>query len=260
MRVDPVPGGLASPTERRFRILIADDDVLVRRLLRDTLEHSHMTVVAEAETGRQALELAVHYRPDVLLIDLLMPEGTGLDVVRRLTALGADQIRTVVLTSTRDEEAALMVLRAGAVGYLTKDMPIAELPRAIRGVMRGEAAVSRRLSLVLVERLRQVGSTNIGVRPVRSPLTPREWEVLDLLCERQSTTAIADRLVVSVETVRSHIKSILRKLEVNSRAAAVALSPSLRTPSNGVRMSAQVTGRDGYGQLQLLGEQGPVVR
>ena len=251
---DPAVDPAVVPADQRVRVVIADDDLLVRRVLRDVLERTGMTVVAEAGTGREAVELAVYYRPDVLIVDLLMPEGTGLHVIRRLAALGIHEVRTVVLTGTRDEDAAVAVLRSGAVGYLTKDMAITELPRAIHGVMNGEAAVSRRLSLVLIERLREGRTSDVGLRPVRSSLTPREWEVLDLLCEHESTSAIADRLVVSVETVRSHVKSILRKLEVNSRSAAVDLAPSLRKPVASRTEVAEPSPHNGHRLVRLINQ------
>jgi DNA-binding NarL/FixJ family response regulator len=137
-----------------------------------------------------------------------------------------------MLTRSEDDELGLLGLRAGAVGYLTKDMSVDAIPRALRGAHAGEAAISRVLSMKLVERLRMVPESGVGVRPVRSPLTPREWEVLDLLCADRSTDDIADTLVLSVETVRSHIKNLLRKLGVRSREEAVALATNLRAPSS----------------------------
>jgi DNA-binding NarL/FixJ family response regulator len=110
-------------------------------------------------------------------------------------------------------------------------MNVDSIPRALHGAKAGEAAISRVLSMKLVERLRIVPEAGIGVRPVRSILTPREWEVLDFLCAGQSTEEIADSLVLSVETIRSHIKNILRKLGVRSREEAIAVANNLRNPS-----------------------------
>ena len=116
---------------------------------------------------------------------------------------------------------ALTGLRAGAAGFLTKDLPVEALPRASRAVTRGEAAVSRAMTQQLIEYLRDQPERQSGMRPVRSPLTNREWEVVGLLAEQRSNAEIAAALVVSSATVRSHMKSILRKLGVRTRQEAV---------------------------------------
>jgi NarL family two-component system response regulator LiaR len=220
-----------TPAAERIRVLLADDDPLVRRILRDTLQDAGFAIVAEAGTGREAVELALHYEPDLMVVDLGMPEGDGIEVVRRVMAgLAPDvQVQAVVLTSRDDDETALEALQAGAVGYLLKETALEGLPAALRAAARGEAAISRRLSRHLIDHLRRLPQGQIGLRPVRSALTPREWEVLDKLCEGRSTEEIADEMVLATETVRSHIKNVLRKLGVGSRAEAIALAPRLRT-------------------------------
>ena len=122
-----------------------------------------------------------------------------------------------------------MTLRAGASGFLCKSVGVDALPRALRCAKDGEAVVSRQLTMRLIEGLRRVRVDGAGMRPIRSPLTPREWEVLDLLCQERSTDDIADALVLSVETVRSHIKSVLRKLGVRSRQDAIKAAARLRS-------------------------------
>ena len=122
-----------------------------------------------------------------------------------------------------------MTLRAGASGFLCKSVGVDALPRALRCARDGEAVVSRALTMRLIEGMRRVREDGSGMRPIRSPLTPREWEVLDLLCQERSTDEIADTLVLSVETVRSHIKSVLRKLGVRSRQEAVKAASGLRS-------------------------------
>jgi DNA-binding NarL/FixJ family response regulator len=119
-------------------------------------------------------------------------------------------------------------LRAGAGGYLSKDVEVDMLPQALEGAVRGEAAISRRLSMRLIEQLRRLPEATSGMRPVRSPLTAREWEVVDLLYEGKSTDEIADALVLSTETVRSHIKNLMRKLGATTRAEAVELAHRAR--------------------------------
>ena len=122
----------------------------------------------------------------------------------------------------------MLSLRAGAIGFVPKSVSLDVLPRIIESAHRGEAVISRRLTMRLVDQVRRVREDGTGLRPVRSPLTSREWEVLDLMCEGQSTDDIADGLVLSAETVRSHVKSILRKLGVRSRRDAVEATQRMR--------------------------------
>src|SRR4051812_31324681 len=210
-----------------LRVIVADDDPLARRVVRDALEAGGIVVIAEASTGREAVELSLYYKPDVVLMDLVMPDGDGIQATRRILACEPDT-EVVILTSSDDDDVGLVGLRAGASGFLNKRAGVDALPRALRGAAAGEAVVSRRMTMRLVDSMRRTRSDGAGVRPVRSPLTPREWEVLDLLCAGQSTDEIADALVLSAETVRSHIKNLLRKLGVSSRQAAVEQARRMR--------------------------------
>jgi NarL family two-component system response regulator LiaR len=209
-----------------LRTIVADDDPLVRRLIRDTLQTDNVTVVAEATTGREAVELALFYRPDVVVMDYMMPEMDGIEATRRLYEQDPD-IRVVMLTGG-DETLGLRGLRAGAVGFLSKDMELSSLPRALRGALDGEAAISRRLAMHLVQHYRSAPTGGMGLRPVRSSLTDREWEVLDLLSGGASTDDIARLLVLSIETVRTHLKNLYRKLEVRTREQAVEAAVRMR--------------------------------
>jgi RNA polymerase sigma factor (sigma-70 family) len=213
--------------EPRLRAIIADDDPFARRMIKDALQRSDIVVIAEAQNGREAMELCLHYRPDVLLMDIVMPELDGIAATREIIKERPEQT-VVLLTSAGEEEMGLVGLRAGASGFLTKDVDIDSLPQALRGASRGEAAISRLLGMRLVEQLRRAPETGTGMRPVKSPLTPREWEVIDLLYEGKSTDEIADSLVLSRETVRSHVKNILRKLGVTSREEAVEAAQRMR--------------------------------
>jgi NarL family two-component system response regulator LiaR len=212
------------------RAIVADDDPFARRTIKDALRRAGIVVVAEARDGREAVEYCLHYRPDVVLMDVVMPELDGIAATRRILKQIPSQV-IVLLTSADEDEMGMVGLRAGASGFLTKEVDIEVLPQALRGAFNGEAVVSRRFGMRLVEHLRHTPEPR-GMRPVHGPLTPREWEVMDLICERKSTDQIAEALVLSTETVRSHVKHILRKLGARSRAEAVEIAQAMRGATN----------------------------
>ncbi len=227
MRTNPtssVVGEEADP----LRVIVVDDDPLARRTIKETLKRDGILVVAEGHDGREAIELCLQHRPDVVLMDIVMPELDGISATRRIVKEVPGQL-VVILTSGDEEELGLLGLRAGAVGFLSKDLEIDVLPRVLRGASDGEAVVSRRLGKRLLEHLRRLPEGGPGMRPVKSTLTPREWEVIDLLHEGKSTEEIARALVLSSGTVRSHVKHILRKLDARSREEAVAAAERLRS-------------------------------
>ena len=218
-----------------MRAVIADDDPFARRVIKDALTESGVLVVAEARNGREAVEFALYYRPDVVMMDVVMPELGGILATRQILKAAPDQL-VIVLSGADDEddEIGLLALRAGAAGFLSKDVDINALPRTLNGVVAGEAAISRRLTKRVIEQLRSAAGVSYGMRPVKSPLTAREWEVIDLLKATRSTDEIAAELVLSTETVRSHVKNVLRKLKVRSREEAVAVTDRIAAgqPSN----------------------------
>jgi NarL family two-component system response regulator LiaR len=218
-----------SSTGEPLRAVIADDDPFARMVIKDVLQGAGVRVIAEASNGRQAVEYVLYYRPDVVVMDVVMPELDGIMATRQILKEIPEQL-IIMLTGAGDEddELGLQALRAGASGFLSKEVDIEALPRALDGVRRGEAAVSRRMTKRLIERLRHTPGGAAGMRPVKSPLTPREWEVIDLLRAAKSTEEIAQTLVLSTETVRSHVKNILRKLGVRSREDAVAAAEKMR--------------------------------
>jgi len=216
----------------RVRAIVADDDALARRMIKDSLQRAGLLVVAEAQNGREAVELCRYYRPDVMLMDVVMPGLDGIAATREILKSNPNQL-VIILTSSDEEEMGILGLRTGAAGFLSKDVDIEALPNAILGARNGEAAISRRLAMRLVETVRKIPEGSVGMRPVKSPLTAREWEVLDLLSASKSTDEIADVLVLSRETVRSHVKNILRKLDARSREEAVAIAERLRGPGGG---------------------------
>lgn len=209
------------------RVIVADDDPFVRRLVKDALQKAGIVVIAEASSGREAVELTLHYHPDVALIDVSMPDVDGFAATRRIVAQSPRQL-VVLLTGPEDEEVALLGLRAGASGFLSKDLPVEALPQVVKAAARGEAAVSRSLTARLIAHLRRLTEGQPEMRPIRSPLTNREWEVVGILAERRSNSDIAAELAVSPATVRSHMKSIRRKLGVQSREDAVEVAEQLR--------------------------------
>jgi two-component system, NarL family, response regulator LiaR len=209
------------------RVITADDDPFARRVIKAALQAAGLTVIAEAKNGREAVQLALHYRPDVVVMDVIMPELDGILATRQILKTRPDQL-IVVLTGDDEQEFGLPALQAGAVGFLSKEADIEALPRALQGVLRGEAAISREMTRRLIDRYRGTADGAAGLRPIRSPLTPREWEVIELLQPDRSPDDVADTLVLSTETVRTHIKNIMRKLDVHSRADAISAAERLR--------------------------------
>jgi len=220
--------------EEPLQAVIADDDPFARRVVKDVLQKAGVRVIAEARDGRQAVELTLFYRPDVVVMDVVMPELDGIIATRQIRKALPEQL-VIVLTGAgeEDQELGLQALRAGASGFLSKDVEIDALPRALEGVRAGEAAISRKMTRTLIDRLRDAPSGSSGMRPVKSPLTVREWEVIDLLKAERTTDQIADELVLSTETVRSHVKNILRKLAVRSRQEAVEAADRMRNGLGG---------------------------
>jgi two-component system, NarL family, response regulator LiaR len=212
-----------------LRVVIADADPLARRMVRDALQRDAIVVVAEAPTGREAVELAAFYRPDAVIVDAAVPDVDCIEVARVIHDRSPG-ICVIVLASVPDDALALRLLRVGAAGFLEKTVDPEMLPRVLRGALEGEAAISRRLAMAVIESYRRAPRGGAGLRPVRSPLTDREWEVLDLLAGGAGTDDIARALVLSTETVRSHLKNLYRKLDVRSREDAVEAAHRLRDP------------------------------
>ena len=207
----------------RLTVLVADDHAPTRAGVRDALGDDGFTVVAEAAGADAAVELALRERPDVCLLDVHMPGG-GIAAAARITE-NLPESAVVMLTVSRDDEDLFAALRAGAAGYLLKDMDPARLAPALRGVVAGEAAVPRTLVARVVEEFRS-SERRPSLPLVRSRgarLTAREWEVLELLRERLTTGEIAHRLGLSAVTVRRHVSSILAKLRVPDRRAMARL-------------------------------------
>jgi DNA-binding NarL/FixJ family response regulator len=181
-------------------------------------------VVGEAEDGAQALELARRRRPDVILMDVRMPRLDGVEATRRLVEEGS-QARILILTTFDLDEYVYEALRAGASGFLLKDVQPAQLVEAIRVVARGEALLAPTVTRRLLDRFAQGLPGAPGEPPPElSSLTERELEVLGLLASGLSNAELAERLVLSETTVKTHVSSILRKLGLRDRVQAVVLA------------------------------------
>lgn len=212
----------AEPIVQPLRITLADDHPPTRAGVRRALETAGWIVCGEGQDAKSAVALAEEHRPDVALLDIHMPGG-GVTAAERISAL-LPNTAVVMLTVSRNDADLFSALRAGASGYLLKDIDPDRLPMALEGVLRGEAALPRNLVARLMEEFRGRGRRRMTL-PNRQAvaLTSREWEVLELMGDGRRTNEIAERLQVSAVTVRTHVSAILRKLHVKDRAEAVKL-------------------------------------
>ncbi|UCC86495.1 MAG: response regulator transcription factor [Anaerolineales bacterium] len=198
------------------RVLIADDHIIVRRGIRALLEtEPNIEVAGEAENGKEAVAEAERIQPDVILMDLVMPEMDGIEAIRRITA-SQPEARILVLTSFAADDKVFPAIKAGALGYLLKDSGPDELVGAIHQVYRGESSLHPTIARKLLQEL----SRPLEQPPAPEPLTEREVEVLQLVARGQSNQEIAEKLVISEATARTHVSHILRKLHLASRTQA----------------------------------------
>ena len=210
-----------------IRVLIADDQALVRSGFRMILEaRDDLTVVGEASDGEHAVRLAAETHPDVVLMDVRMPGTDGVAATARLTR-SADPPKVIILTTYDLEEPLYAALRAGASGFLLKDVRPAELVEAIRVVARGDALLAPTATRRLLDRFMATDVTPSAPAAGLGQLTGREREVLRLLARGASNAEIAAQLVVTEATVKTHVSAILRKLQVRDRVQAVVLAYDL---------------------------------
>ena len=202
-------------------VLIVDDHPLTREALGALLTQHGFSVVAQASDGDEAIELARGLRPNIVLLDLSMPGLDGLTALPRLRD-AAPEAEVVVLTASEDDGNLLAAIRGGAAGYLLKSEPPDRIVGFLRGVTQGEVALSGQIARRLLEQVREGGRGGGAVpESIASVLSARELEVLLLLDQHLGTEEIAQRLIISEHTVRSHVKSLLSKLGVSSRREAV---------------------------------------
>ena len=216
-----------------MRVIMIDDHALFRVGLQGLLEQRGIEVIAATAEGSEGIRLAEEMQPDIILLDLRMPEMGGLEILQKIKAKKI-KIPVVMLTTSNEEQDLVEALRNGAQGYLLKDMEPDELVGALRDIEKGKNVVAQELTDVLA---RMVQGDPIDQQKKETPfsaLTPRELEILCLLADGQSNKVIARNLGISDGTVKLHVKAILRKLEVHSRveAAVIAVEQGLRQNKN----------------------------
>ncbi|MGD2155905.1 MAG: response regulator transcription factor [Anaerolineales bacterium] len=203
-----------------IRVLVADDHKLFRQGLISLIRTrgDDVEVIGEAATGKEAIQLAKQLRPDVVLMDIYMPHGDGLQTIKEMRERFPD-IAVVMLTSSEDDRHLYEAVRLGASGYLLKSLDASELFDLLKGIMHGEAAMTREMAARL---LKSVSNRSVRADRGEEPLTDREIDVLGLVAQGASNLQIADILCISINTVKSHLKNILAKLQLENRTQAAA--------------------------------------
>jgi len=209
-----------------MRVLLIDDHALVRKGLEALLQSRGIEIADAVGSGKEGIECAKKLNPGIILLDVNMPEMSGLDTLRALREQGI-QIPVLMLTMSRDEKDLEGALRAGAQGYLLKDMDPEELVPALRDAVQGKNVVAKELigSLTRIVQGQSADSAEPTEKPgLLADLTPRETEILEHIAEGQSNKVIARELDITDGTVKLHVKSILRKLNVHSRVEAAVMA------------------------------------
>jgi len=222
--------------EDKIRVLIVDDHAVVRQGLRTFLDLQGdvawlpIDVVGEAANGVEAVELARQLQPDIVLLDLVMPEMDGIAATSRIIQ-NCPQTQVIILTSFGEQDRVIPAIRAGAQSYLLKDIPPDDLVQAVRQVYRGQVQLHPEVAKSLMTAIAEDDSASTGrvAKPALSDLTERELEVLLLIANGLSNNKIAKKLIISEKTVKSHVSSILSKLHLEDRtqAAIYALKHNL---------------------------------
>ena len=209
------------------RVLIVDDHPLTREALGSLLAANGFDVAGQAAGALEAIELARRLQPELIVLDLTMPDMDGLQALPSLRD-AAPEAEVVVLTASEDDGNLLAAIRGGAAGYLLKSEPPERIVEFLRGVGHGEAALSGEVARRLLEEVREGGGSRGVPDAIAQALSARELEVLLLLDEHLGTDEVAARLYISEHTVRSHVKSLLRKLGVSSRQEALSALQAAR--------------------------------
>jgi DNA-binding NarL/FixJ family response regulator len=207
----------------RPRVVLAEEHPTLRAAVKNVLEADGFVVCGEAEDAEEGLRVVLHERPDVCLVGLRL-EGSLRMIARITDERDGTGTVVIVLTASRSTESMIAAIRAGATGYLLKEMNPERIPPAVRGVLSGEAAMPRTLVVRLIREIQRLGrGPMLNGRAGLVELTSRQWEVLNLMSDQLSTAEIAERLRISPVTVRRHASGIVDKLGVADRESAVAL-------------------------------------
>jgi DNA-binding NarL/FixJ family response regulator len=220
----------------KLRVVIADDQALVRTGFRMILTADGIDVVAEAATGADAVDAVRRTRPDVVLMDVRMPEMDGLEATRRILATESDPLPRIIILTTFDlDRYVYAALSAGASGFLLKDVTPEQLVAGIRLIRSGDALLAPTITRRLIERYAVRDRHTTTLHRDLSTLTPRELEVLQLLARGLSNAELATRLQLSDATVKTHVARILSKLQLRDRAQAIVVSYETGLVTPGVR-------------------------
>lgn len=202
--------------ETKIRVMLVDDHTMVRKGLSAFLfAFDDLELVGEAASGEEAIKLCSQVKPDIVLMDLVMPGMDGASATQKIIT-ACPQIRVIALTSFKEQNLVENALKAGAISYLLKDITAEELAHAIRSAHAGKSTLAPEAAQVLIE------ATRMPAEKIGCDLTDREREVLALMVKGLNNTQIAERLVISVSTAKFHVSSILSKLQATSRTEAVA--------------------------------------
>jgi DNA-binding NarL/FixJ family response regulator len=211
-----------------IRVLIVDDQALFREGLHTLLSvQAGIEVVGEANNGEEALHLVAQTSPDVVLMDMRMPVMSGITATRRIK-VEFPHVRVIALTTFDDDEYVFEGLRAGASGYLLKDVSIQKLVEAIQAAVHGGGVLEPSIALKVIEAVARQAQVNPDQQPLIEPLTFRELDVLRLMTEGMSNKEIAEKLVVTEGTVKNHVSNIISKLSVRDRTQAALRAKELR--------------------------------
>jgi DNA-binding NarL/FixJ family response regulator len=202
---------------KTIRLMLADDHRMLREGLRRSMADQGFDVVGEARDGEEAVRLAEDLQPDVILMDVTMPEMDGVEATRQIKQDRTD-VRIVMLTMHADQEVLASAIRAGASGYLVKDCSTEEIASAVRMAASGETALSPQLAASMLDEVRKLDQPANDEDRV---ITKREEEVLQLIADGCSTPEVAERLYISQKTVKNHLASIYQKLDARDRTQAV---------------------------------------
>lgn len=210
-------------SKKKIKVLIADDHALMRQGLKQILElENNIKIIAQASNGEETIEETLKHKPDVILLDINMPKLNGIEALRRMRSIGI-QSKVIILTLHDDKEYLCETVNIGANGYVLKDADSDSLVKAINDVMDGKSYIQPSIANLLVSEIRSKEHKSADEMRIEA-LTKREYEVLTLIAEGLNNKEIAGRLFISEKTVKNHVSSIFRKIEVSDRIQAAIFS------------------------------------